>query len=447
MIEAGFLIGVFTVIFFLTWRYIWKRDVFFGTVYIFLFIYTIFAQIGYVYFPGLSIFIKAYFGAEIFYEVNLFVTLSFITFFLCFLFLYRFVIRKPAYDIIQSHPRYSILFYMVVMCHLFGMALYFIANYDVISYINASDEDFQSHMGIAYLLFGIGFKLSVAINLLLYFLFRVRVNNAPNINRYAVFFLLIPEMVLLAVLSVKLGNRVDVLALVIAVIVLEIVLARENRQSISSSRWRWTKILLVAGGALYGLMQIEAVRTSGQGMVDRSIAEMILYKDYFAPSHILIAAMALNYINPWEVIVSNSANALVLFKQPYLQTTVAELFNAGVSTRSASYAFYLFSEGYIAMGWFGFLYNGIMAFTGMAIWRRLANSSSSYYNIFMISLLATQAANIVRGQSSYFVKDIYMFFIPAMILLFLATGLRPWLGRKVHRKESLGNSETSITKH
>lgn len=443
--EPGFLIGIFVVIFLVTWRYIWKRDVLFGVVYFFLFIYTVFAQIGYAYFPELSVFIQAYFGPSIFYDVNLFVTLSFIAFFSCFFFMHHYVVRKPAYKIIQSRHRLNPLFYMVVTCHLFGLALYFFANYDSLTYGNVSDEDFQAQMGVVNILFIIGFKLSVAVNLLLYFLYRIRLKTAPRINRRTVLILLILEMVLFLVISIKIGSRTDPLALTIAILVLEIVRWREYSRSVRVSKWKRAKILLLIGFVLYGLTQIEANRGGGE-MERRSMSEAILSKDYYAPAHILIAAMALDYVDPWEVVVSNSANALILLKQPFLQTTVADLFNPGVSSRSASYAFYLFSEGFIAMGWFGFLYNGLVVFAGAALWRRLANSNSSYYNLFMIGLVASQAANVARGQSAYFVKDIYMFFIPAMVLFFLATGLRPYFGGDVQQR-NLRLKEVRLSKY
>lgn len=447
--EPWVLIGILTVIFLVTERYIWKRDVLFAGVYFFLFIYTVFAQIGYAYFPELSMFIKAYFGPEIFYAVNLFVTLSFVTFFLCFFFLHRYVVRKPAYEIIQSQPRLSNLFYVVVLSHLLSLALYFLANFDSLSYGNVSDEDFQSQMGAAFILFGIGFKLSVAVNLVLYFLYRVRIKAAPSVNRRVVLMLLILEMILFVVISVKLGSRIDPLALTIAIGVLEIVLGREYGRFVRANKWKRVKIAFLIVAVLCGLMVIEAIRNNPDAPEPdvESAAALILFKDYYAPAHILIAAMALEYVEPWEVIVSNSANALILLKQPYLQTTVADLFNPEVSTRSASYAFYLFSEGYIAMGWLGFLYNGLVIFAGVALWRRLANSNNGYYNLFMISLVATQVANIARSQSAYFVKDIYMFFIPAMLLFFLATGLRPWLGRGVQRQNYGLTRKLPLSKH
>ena len=422
--EPGILIGIFAVIFIVTGYYIWTRDILYGFVYLFLFIYTVFAQIGYAYFPALSEWIKAYFGPEIFYDVNIFVTLSFVSFFAAFYFLHKYVVRRPAYKVVQSHQRLSVIFYLLVLAHLIFMGWYFAENYDLIAYANASNEDFLIREGVTYIIFGIGFKLSVVINLILYFLLRVRVNGAPSINRYPMLALLIFEIILFFSISVKIGSRTDPLALTLAVVVLEMGLINRSPRNY----FAWFKIAVVVAAVIYGLTVIESIRSHDAIEVD-SLAERILFKDYYAPAHILIAAMALHYVDPWEVVVSNATNALILLNHPYLQTTVADIFNPGVSSRSASYAFYIFSEGYLAVGWFGFIYNGLVVFLGLSLWRRLANSDNHYYNFFMLSLVATQITNITRSQSAYFVKDIYTIFVPAMILFFLATGLRPWRGR------------------
>ena len=421
--EPAGLIALFTAIFVVTFVYIWKRDVLFGGVYFFLYVYTIFAQIGYAYFPWLSSLIKAYFGPEVFYEVNLFVTLSFFSLFMFFFLCHHILVRRPAYSVTQSKPNLRVFFYLFVIGHLLGMALYFSSNYEFLNYSNVSDEEFQAQQGISFLIFMYLFKLSTMVNLILYFLLRVRVKIFERINRFSVFVLLLLEVALFITISAKLGSRTDPFALTLAIVILELSLARTLRQS----KWILLKTAVVVGVVLYGLTIIEESRTSNNVELP-SLAESLLYKDYYSPSHILIASMALHYIDPVEVIKSNSSNALFKLNHPYLQATVADLFNPGVSTRSSSYAFYLFSEGYLALGWFGIVYNGLIVFLGIALWRTLANSNNHYYNLFLISLVATQLANIVRSQSSYFVKDIYIFFIPAIVLFFLATGLRPRLG-------------------
>lgn len=422
--EPSVLIGIFIVIFAVTWRYIWKRDILYGIAYLSFFIYAIFAQIGYAYFPELSVFIEAYFGPTIFFETNIFVTLSFITFFLCFLFLHRHLIKKPSFYILKSKSRYTIIFHSALCIHFLFLGLYFYQNYDSINYDNASNEIYQVEMGFLYIIFGILFKLSVVVNLILYFLYRVRSETAPKINRHAILFFLVLGITLFVMISLKIGSRTDLLALTVSIVVIELYDSKK-RVAHRTNKWLWFKISMLSIVTFSTLTLIEYTRGAGAEM--GTLPEMILLKDYYAPYHILIAAMAYEYVNPLEVIISNGANALILLKQPYLQATVADIFNPGLSTRSASYAFYIFSEGFIFMGFFGFLYNGFIIFGGLAIWRAMANSNYNYYNHFMTGLISTQIVHIARNQSSYFLKDIYTYFIPAMLMFFLATGWRPIL--------------------
>ena len=423
------MIGIFTVIFFVTGYYIWKRDILYGLVYLFLFLYIIFAQIGYAYFPALSELIKVYFGPDVFYSVNYFVTLSFISFFILFYYFYEWIVRRPAYQVFKSNPRLSIVFYIVVIGHIIGMTLYFYANYDFITYTNAYDQEFQVSQGLPFLIFGIGFKQSVFINLLLYFMLRVKRTDAPYINRLIVFILFIIEFILFVCIALKLSNRTDLLSFTLGAVFLEIELMRCDK----TKHWKILKLAFVIVVVFYTFAEIESARNENR-LEEFTFIENILYKDYFAPAHILIAAMGLQYVDPLEVLASNSANSLILLKHPYLQETVTELFNPGVATRSSGYAFYIFTEGYLVLGRLGFLYNGLVVFLGVSLWKRLSHSNNNYYNLFMLSLMATQVANIARGQSSYFIKNIYMIFLPAMILFYLGTGLIPWYGRVLDKK-------------
>lgn len=424
--EPALAIALFTVVFAVTARYIWNRDLLFGGVYVFLYVYTVFTQIGYAYYPALSVLIGAYFGPEVFLSVSVFVTLSFLALFVCFVLFHRRVARRPSYEIAASRRPPAGLFYIAVVGHVIGLLQYFVRNYDLLTYDNASNEDFQSQMGIGFLSFGVAFKMSVFIILILYFLLRVRTSDRNRARRGVLFVLLLLEAALFMVVTAKLGNRTDPFALTCAVVVLELAHERQRARITVRKRgvWKWVKVGMAVAGILYALTIVESTRGAGDGQTQFDL-ERLLLKDYYAPAHILIAAMALKYVNAWEVFVSNTANALVMLKHPYLQATVADLFNPGISSRSASYAFYIFSEGFIAAGWLGCVYNGVVVFAGVTLWRRLANSNSPYYNLFMSCLVATQMANIARSQSSYFIKDIYMLFAPAMFLFYLATGLRP----------------------
>ena len=156
----------------------------------------------------------------------------------------------------------------------------------------------------------------------------------------------------------------------------------------------------------------------------------ILFKDYFAPGHILIAAMHYNFVDPVNVVLSNFYNSLILMDYPYLQTAVGDSLVEGSSSRSTGFAMYIFSEGYMFAGWLGFIYNGVVVSSGIVLWRWFSRSDNIFYNAFIIGLTASQLANIARSQSSYFVKDMYMVFMFSVVLYFVMTGIGPKLVKK-----------------
>lgn len=412
------LIIIFSLFFAATFADIWKKDHFYGGVYFFLYMYTIFTQIGYAYFPELSLQMKAYFGPQLFYRYYLFVFLSFIAFYLVFLSFRPWFAGNGRYAVVQHQSVLKrLFFYLFIVSHLVFMLSYFVRNFELLTYANASDQDFLSEQGALYFLFSLGFKFMVFINFILYSLYRLRNAMTCTISRTMIFILLLAEMCLFLFISAKIGSRIDIIALAAAVCIFEIKLSFNTTKMI--------KLGLFAVLVLSIILFIEFLRGGFQS--ESGLTEKILFKDYYPPSHILIAAIEYQFISPLEVFRSNLSNALFKLNYPYLQATVADLFNPGVSTRSASYAFYIFTEGYMALGWPGFIYNGIIVFMGLSLWRWLASSRNYYYNSFALGVISTQMINIVRGQSSYFIKDIYLFFLPAIFLFYLASGMRPRL--------------------
>jgi hypothetical protein len=406
---------IFVAVFIPTFLFIVRRDAFVGGVYLFLFIYTVFAQIGYAYFPDLSSLINAYFGSDVLVQSSLFITLSFLAFFVFFGLFHRRLLAGHLYRVVKTTPALPPLLYVVVAAHCLAMLLYFAYHYSDLNYLNAADEDFGREQGVMYAVFMQSFKLTVQVLYVLYYLVRVGRNLIAPSNRVALQVAFAFELLLFAAIAIKLGNRTDLLSFLLAVLMLELALGLSKRKLFA--------ILAGAAATLYMLSEIQVLR--GGEPSDWQTLEALLLQDYYFPSHVLFAAVAQSHVAPLEVVSSNVANALVGLGYPYLQTNVMELFNPGIASRTASYAFYIFTEGYLVAGMAGFVYNGAAVFLGLLLWRAMASSDNRYYNLFMLGLLSTQMVNIVRGQTSYFVKDIYLVFIPAMLLLFIATGLRP----------------------
>jgi len=72
--------------------------------------------------------------------------------------------------------------------------------------------------------------------------------------------------------------------------------------------------------------------------------ESFLFNDYYAPYHMLYAAMHYKYIDFFEVFRSNLFNTFIGLGYPYLQTELGNLVREGSSTRSAGFAFFIFTE-------------------------------------------------------------------------------------------------------
>lgn len=412
------LIIIFIVMFIITFIKIIRVDLFFGSSYLFLFIYTVFTQIGYVNFPILSELIKAYFGDDIFLSYWLFVFSSFILFYILFAIFNKKLIACNMYTVVKIKSKELVyIYYFIVVAKLMYLTIYFYKYSNVINYTNASDETFLASQGMFYFLFMFLFKMSVMFIIVTYCLYRLKSLEIFLFRRSQIKVILILELVLFLLISVKIGSRTDPLALAIGIATLEILIGKLNFR-------KFAKLILAALIILSLLIVVEYTRNDYKPTKEFGIIENIIFKDYFAPSHMLLAAINFNYIDPFVVIKSNIGNALIKLNYPFLQMIIADLFNPG-STRSASYAFYIFSEGFIALGWLGIVYNAFVVLLGLSFWRNLASSNSKIYNVFVYAMISTQLANIARSQSAYFIKTFYMFFLPGMLLFYLATGYRP----------------------
>ena len=417
-------LAIFVIFFLVTFSMLAKEDILIAGLYFFLFVYTIFSQIGYAFVPELSGLLNAYFGKLHFYYYHYFVFLSFLSYFLIS---YAYIkISKPLYrnkySVIYINSHATFFIYMTVYSfYLLVILFQFIRNYDALTYVSMPTGE--------HMLFGALFKYLTIFTFVHYAVYRSGRGRGRGTGRGTgtgkikiVFVFLTISLILHLLIASKIGSRTDIVALCLGVFFYEIYL------SIAAKNVRKTLRVLsiVALVVIVGLNFLELARDPGMTKNDDFLTR-VLFKDYFAPAHILIATMYYDLVDPVNVVLSNFYNSLILMNYPYLQTAVGNILVEESSSRSTGFAMYIFSEGYMFGGWSGFIYNGIVVSSGIIFWRWFSRSNHIYFNAFMIGLAASQLANIARSQSSYFVKDIYMFFIFAVILYFLMTGIAPKL--------------------
>lgn len=400
--------GVLYIIFFciyfsLTLYFVWRRDVFYGGYYIFLFIYVIFFIFSYLYYPAFSEEIGGFFGYDFFLEFYLFIFLSFLSFLFFLLLLDRLVVGYNFRIVVgTSLRRSSFSFSVFVLLYASAYSYFLFTSYDGLSYDTFSSGRF--------FYFGVFFKYLTVILYLSYFLFRVSRSRFLG-------FLFVLVFLLWGVGVLKIGSRTDVLSFLLGYAFLNIMIYRLGVEV----KFPYLKYSVVALFSLASLIVIELYR--GAGISSLEIERMILVKDYFAPSHVLMASIYYDLVDPIHVIKSNLFNFLFGLGYPYLQTEPGNMMLDGSSSRSTGYAMYVFSEGYMFSGFLGFLYNGFVVSLFLIFTRRIFKFRSLYMECFWVGLISMQIANLVRGQTMYFMKDIYTIYLPILILLILVNAI------------------------
>lgn len=392
-----------------------------------LYVYTIFTQITYVFFPEYPIAIGVYYGAPLFYHYWGFMFFSFVIAFIIYKkinhsknesYNKRIKLKK------QNHSQYLFLFITLVLYLI--LVFYFKNNRELFGY---GRED---AMGSKW--FAIGFRIFTICTLISFILFRQKTNKL--IMRRLAFIIFIISFLLNINVSIAVGARSDILYFFIAIAFYEL------SPIINVIRYQKKKLLLFI---LVGFFSINILivlssirgkesnislstllnnRDNTSASSDEVLASKILMQDYFAPSYLLFMSMHYHFIDPIETIKSNIANSLIKFEYPLLTHSVTK--KAGFSyDRHAGWGYHLFVEGYNAMGWFGILYNALFWNLGMAFWIRLSKTDNKEFNRAVAAILVLFVIALIRGgQTSTFIKTYWMMLIPSMYLLLLAMNSR-----------------------
>jgi hypothetical protein len=61
---------------------------------------------------------------------------------------------------------------------------------------------------------------------------------------------------------------------------------------------------------------------------------------------------------------------------------------------------------------------------GLSFWRKLARTNSTPFNLFLLAIMGCMVVNLVRGQTSYFIKYLYMFVLPGVLLYCALAGVK-----------------------
>lgn len=389
-----------------------------------LYIYTVFTQVGYAYFPDFSILIGAYYGPMLFYNYWAFMFLSFVLSFLLYKHInpannkrYFYIVKNTK----QKHMNFIFICITVVLYII--LTLYFSNNRDMFGYGGGTP------MGSS--LFGIGFWVYTICILILYTL--IRENTYSNAKRIISLIVFIPCIIFFFKVSIASGVRGTLLYFFVAIACYELC------PFYKILKFNKSKIIISIFVAIYLfniLSTLREIRILGEEInfsslsssyeigesqfSNQSLQRKILMQDYYNPSHTLFISMHYGIIDPIEVIKSNFANSLIKLKYPYLTTMIVGEASGQTFDRAEGWAYHYFVEGYNALGFIGIFYNAIFWNFGMILWIRLTQSNNNRHNKQMLPILGLVIIITMRGQTSQFIQFYWLILLPGLILLMLA---------------------------
>ena len=393
----------------------------------FLFVYTVFAQIGYAYFPDISDLAGAYFGPILFYKYWAFMFFSFVFSFLLYKKLNFKTKKKYAYSVKPASKNYGEYFFFIFVILLYlTLNIYFNNNIDLFGYGGGET------MGSPW--FGIGFLVFQTCTFILFTLFRDK-SNKINKRIFSFIIFLLCFLFYLQI-SVAAGSRSHILYFFIGVIFYEL------SPLINTFKYKKRKVFIVLISSVFVFSLLSTLRTlryqnmkTGQSTtlssiynfdsgdsnnIDKDLSSVVLFQDYYLPSHTLFISMNYKIIDPIEVVKSNFANSLISFNYPFLTNTIMERGLGFDNVRGVGWAYHYFVEGYNAMGLLGVFYNALFLNLCMILWIRLTQSNNKRHNKAMLSILSIIIALVIKGQTASFFKFYWLILLPALVLLILA---------------------------
>jgi hypothetical protein len=402
-----------------------KGDDLHALSFLLLFIYTIFVQIGYVFFPQLFISVGTYFGPEIFYQYWIFIFLSFLLSYLIYLKINNLNRKKLAYFVIDSNRFIGKSFFMI-----FSVLLYFV----LIIYFFKNKDEFGwgdgNPMGSQF--FALGFGFYTICMLIIYIFYRNKIETILFRRLSLILFLFF--LIFFLRVCFASGLRSNILYFFLAIIFYEF---SPFNNLIKFQKKKIFLVLIIFPILINSLMTISSLRgndteinfatffdykDTSTEVVD--LSEKIIVQDYFAPSQLLFVSIYYNIVDPIETFKSNFFNTFIFFDYPYLTQKITSKLGNNF-TRGQGWGYYFFVEGYNAIGWFGFLYNAIFWNLGMSLWTALARSNDKLHNRAFFSILVLFIGNQMRsGQTCNFVHSYWLFLLPALGLLLIANHKR-----------------------
>jgi len=432
-----FILGLFFV---LTSFYIWKKSQIFFLFYFVLFAYTFFTQLGYLLYPEKTYAIShyQYYGEEAFIPYWIYIFLSFISIFLIFVVFYDKKYRTLfSIKVKQSLKEYGNFYLILILLYGSASVFFLIKNYENLSYYN---QVILKDNKIWFYLFSLG-----GIVLLSIFYKILIEHNKKNKIFYSVLFFSV--LLIFSLTAIRSGQRIEIAMTFLGFIASLWYLFRDR---IKVERLKLKRIFAVFFILFLALSFFQGIRiTRGHNespvafftalknpmaYLDPLLPENLIFQDWSVPSLTLMTSIERNIIFPKKVIESNLTCLIPLIRHESLGYVLSRIID---TETTQGHGYYILTEGYNLMGFAGFIYSAFIFVISLRLLESFfTDTKDKLFNSYMYGIMGFLAIEVIRGgQSLGFLKGLYLYFLPALILFILMTRKKVYLtGPKIKTK-------------
>jgi len=434
---------ILSLFFILTSFCICRKSPIFFLAYSVLFAYTIFTQLGYILYPETIDIVShnQYYGDEAFIAYWIYIFLSFIAIFLMFILLYGKkykTILKLEINFLPS-KLYNFLYVMIIFFYEIVLVSFLVKHYKNLSY---SNQSILKNNRIWFYLFS-----SNGIILLSLF-YKIYIENI-RIKKIFYFFLFFSSLSIFSLTAIRSGQRIEILVTLLAFCgSLWYLFANKIRTIGLKSKYIFIIFVICFFIGISFLLGIRTIR----GHIGGSPKELftvlknpkiylsiflpknLIFQDWVIPSLGLMTSIEKDIIFPIEVIKSNLKVFIPFISHQSLGDILSRIIDPEGIT---GYGYYILTEGYNFMGFAGFIYASFIFVLGFRFLESFfTNTKDKIFNSFIFGIIASLTINVVRGQSTIFLKGLYLYFLPAIILFILMRGEKIYLVKsKIINKE------------
>lgn len=428
------LIFIFILFFVFTFIYVSKRSFVFSLAYSLLFLYTIFTQFAYLLYPEkLALFSGGqYYGVEFFLSYWMYIFLSFAFIFAFFIILYgkdyNSSIKLEISGNFKNKKFYNLLYFTVIIVYEMLMLAFLLKNYSTLSYY--TQYILKRNTFWFYL-----FDINGIVLLSIFCGFLIEKNKLIRVFYLSIFVI---SLSIFIVTSMRAGQRIEffntLLAFTSFLWIYFLKGLHNKKEKLRILLFLFFLIFIFIGfsqgvrtlrGSTINIINLIDILKRPRTFLTFFSFESLVFQDWLVPSLTLVTSMKYEIISPSLVLESNLKVFIPFILHPSLGGILSRIIDP---TGWTGYGYYILTEGYNFMGFLGFLYSSFIFVVGLRLWELIfTKTKDNMFNSFMCGIIAFSYISIIRGQSISFIKVIYLYFIPAILLFRFMSGKRIYL--------------------